>query len=93
MDEVMSKIARLEKEHVPTWKGKMAKVVWRGTDLYNPIGNKALRGLLSAVTKGKEWADVEKLKWHVSGQAENALDIEEFCKYRYIAYTEVRVVF
>lgn len=41
-------------------------------------------------SKDKEWADIETLKWESGGEkAENAIPIEEFCRYKYIIYTEV----
>ncbi len=50
-----------------------------------------LRPKLLEVTKGQAWADVENLVWYESGaKSRNALKIEEFCKYKYIIYTEVR---
>lgn len=40
-------------------------------------------------SKDKEWADIETLKWESGGEkAENAIPIEEFCRYKYIIYTE-----
>ncbi len=43
-----------------------------------------------SLTKGKEWADVESMQWETNGDAaKNSLQIEEFCKYKYIIYTEV----
>lgn len=72
------------------WKKKIDKVVWRGTGWFNSAGNTQLRPLLLQKTKEKEWADVEVLRWENSGEkSPNALGIEEFCKYKYIIYTEV----
>lgn len=51
-------------------------------------GDNSWLGLLSS--KGKKRADVEILKCENNGvNAENALGIGEFCRYKYIIYTEV----
>lgn len=64
---------------------------------FSPIGNKDLRKALVRLAKGKEWADIE----HVRDDARNAttgevregnrIPIEEFCKYKYVIYTDVRL--
>ena len=57
---------------------------------FNSVGNTQLRPKLLEATKDKPWADVQNLKWVTNGvDAENALNIEDFCKYKYIVYTEV----
>jgi len=72
------------------WRDKVDKVVWRGTVWFNNVGNTDLRPKLLKNTKGRDWADVETLKWVENGQgANNSLKIEEFCKYKYVVYTEV----
>lgn len=63
---------------------------------FSPIGNKDLRKALVRLARGKEWADIE----HVRDEARNAttgvvvegnkIPIEEFCKYKYVIYTDVR---
>jgi len=75
------------------WERKTGKVVWRGTAWFNGVGNTDLRPKLLGITKGKEWADVQDLQWvGVNGQkASNSLAIEEFCGYKYVIYTEVRI--
>jgi hypothetical protein len=88
MDEALTKIERVEKE--TPWEKKSSKAVWRGTVWFNSIANLNLRPKLMQITKGKEWADVEEMKWENQGMtAKNAIAIEEFCKYKYIIYTEV----
>ncbi|CZR55918.1 uncharacterized protein PAC_05806 [Phialocephala subalpina] len=87
MDEALSKIDSIE-DKIP-WSKKIDKVVWRGTAWFNSIGNTALRPNLLATTKGKTWADVEILQWETNADsAKNAIRIEDFCKYKYIIYTE-----
>ncbi|KAG4444387.1 hypothetical protein IFR05_000152 [Cadophora sp. M221] len=87
MDEALTRISKVEKE--TPWEEKIDKVVWRGTTWFNSIGNTALRPHLLAATKGKEWADVESLEWESNSKgANNSIRIEDFCKYKYIIYTE-----
>lgn len=89
VDEALSKIAVVEKEL--GWHGKIEKAVWRGTVWFNSLGNTQLRPKLIEATKGRDWADVQDMKWVMNGvDAENAISIEDFCKYKYIIYTEVR---
>ena len=89
MDEALTKIERVEQE--TPWEKKSSKAVWRGTVWFNSIANLNLRPKLMQITKGKEWADVEEMKWENQGMtAKNAIAIEDFCKYKYIIYTEVR---
>lgn len=88
MDEALERI-RLTEKAMP-WERKIDKIVWRGTPWFNPIGNKNLRPGLLKVTKGKEWADVQSLQQiSPNEQGGISMNIEEFCKYKYIAYTEV----
>lgn len=93
VDQALSRIARVEAVYAGRWRDKIEKVVWRGTAWFNSIGNTNLRPKLLEITKGKAWADVEDLKWVSNGEnATNAIGIEEFCKYKYIIYTEVSCV-
>jgi glycosyl transferase family 90 len=88
LDSALSRIATVESS--TPWSKKIDRVVWRGTAWFNSVGNTNLRPKLLEVTKGKEWADVEDLKWYTNGdKASNSLLIEDFCKYKYIIYTEV----
>ena len=81
-------------EEVTLWDDKIDKAVWRGTGQFNGVGNTALRPNLLRATKDKPWADVELLEWGINAvDAENAIKIEDFCKYKYIIYTEVSKVF
>ncbi|OCL01750.1 hypothetical protein AOQ84DRAFT_306094 [Glonium stellatum] len=86
-DEALSKIANVERS--TPWEQKIDKAVWRGTVWFNPIGNLNLRPELLRIAGGQEWADVKNLKWESGGKkAENAIGIEDFCRYKYIIYTE-----
>jgi hypothetical protein len=90
VDQALSKIEEVENRYQGKWREKIDKVVWRGTAWFNSVGNTDLRPKLLATTKGKEWADIEDLKWVSNGErAENSIGIEEFCGYKYIIYTEV----
>ncbi|PMD24641.1 hypothetical protein NA56DRAFT_594946, partial [Hyaloscypha hepaticicola] len=87
LDSALSRISTVESS--TPWSKKIDKVVWRGTAWFNSVGNTNLRPKLLEVTKGKEWADVEDLKWYSNAEkASNSLLIEDFCKYKYIIYTE-----
>jgi hypothetical protein len=88
MDSALRKISDIE-DSTP-WEKKIDKVVWRGTAWFNSVGNTNLRPKLLEVTKGKDWANVEDLVWFNNGEkAKNSIPIEDFCKYKYIVYTEV----
>ncbi|KAF2033494.1 hypothetical protein EK21DRAFT_58695 [Setomelanomma holmii] len=80
MDDVLQKIERVEDKL--SWDQKESRVIWRGTPWFNPLGHPDLRKDLLKVARGKHWASVEALN------ETNKLDIEEFCKYKYIVYTE-----
>ena len=62
LDSALSRISFVEAS--TPWSKKIDKVVWRGTAWFNSVGNTNLRPKLLEVTKGKEWADVEDLKWY-----------------------------
>lgn len=53
-----------------------------------------MRPKLLQVTKGKGWADVQGLELENQGMtAKNSIDIHDFCKYKYIIYTEVWLLY
>lgn len=81
-DSILSRIASVEKA-VP-WEKKIDKSVWRGTPWFNPLGHPRLRQDLLKVSQHKEWAEVAAL----NQSSDNKLAIEDFCRYRYIVYTE-----
>jgi hypothetical protein len=88
LDQALSQIDVIEKETL--WEDKIDMAVWRGTGQFNSVGNIALRPNLLQATKGKQWADVELLEWGTNAvDAKNAIRIEDFCRYKYIIYTEV----
>lgn len=81
----------------PSFADKIPKAVWRGTTWFNSVHNPRLRANLVGATKDKPWADVAALKWDTvstdtknGGErtASNSLMIEDFCKYKYVLYTE-----
>ncbi|PSR97700.1 glycosyl transferase family 90-domain-containing protein, partial [Coniella lustricola] len=81
---------------------KIPKAIWRGTAWFNSVQNPRLRQNLLGATADKPWADVEALTWDTvpgGGQAQaqgqagertasNSLPIEDFCRYKYVLYTE-----
>ncbi|OBT75979.1 hypothetical protein VF21_05782 [Pseudogymnoascus sp. 05NY08] len=92
-DAVLARIAGIES--TTPWGEKIDKAVWRGTLWFSPIGNKDLRKNLVNVAKGKEWADIEAGKAEVKNvttgvvvEEGNEIGIEEFCRYKYIIYTD-----
>ncbi|KAG9238242.1 glycosyl transferase family 90-domain-containing protein [Amylocarpus encephaloides] len=88
LDEVRRKVEVVERE-INGWDGKLAKAIWRGTVWFNGVGNNQLRPKLLEATKDKPWADVQNMKWVTNAvDAKNAINIEDFCKYKYIIYTE-----
>jgi hypothetical protein len=80
MDEILSRITAVEDSS--PWAKKVDKVVWRGTPWFNPLGHPDLRRDLLHVTAERTWADVRVLN------ATTALRIEEFCRFKYVVYTE-----
>lgn len=92
MDQALDQISEIEQ--ATPWEKKIDKAVWRGTAWFNSIGNTALRPNLLAKTKDQDWADVEDLKWETNAvKAQNSIGIADFCKYKYIIYTEVSICF
>lgn len=90
LDDALRKITGIEKDFDGQWRNKIDKVVWRGTGWFNSAGNVNLRPDLLAKTTAKEWADVQAMEWIMNGErANNSIPIQEFCRYKYIIYTEV----
>ncbi|KAF2006131.1 hypothetical protein P154DRAFT_481817 [Amniculicola lignicola CBS 123094] len=83
MEEVLDRIRSVE-DSTP-WEKKSNKVVWRGTPWFNPLGYQHLRQDLLKATKEQPWADVQALNKDAGG---NLLSIEDFCKHKYVIYTE-----
>ncbi|KAI1611201.1 DUF821 domain protein [Exophiala viscosa] len=77
LDEVHERIIKTEGSM--TWEEKESKAVWRGTVKWN----KGLRGKLLDVAWDRPWSDVQRLNW-----SSNALAMEDFCRYKYLIYTE-----
>ncbi|KAF2463598.1 uncharacterized protein BDR25DRAFT_337748 [Lindgomyces ingoldianus] len=86
MDDALSRISHIESS--TPFPSKIDKAVWRGTIWFNPIGNPYLRSKLITTTTGKHWANIQKLEKDRDGEITNSLNIEEFCKYKYVVYTE-----
>ncbi|KAF2734847.1 hypothetical protein EJ04DRAFT_512155 [Polyplosphaeria fusca] len=85
IDDVLSRIASIE--HTTPFTAKIDKAAWRGTAWFNPLGYPRLRHDLLLASKNKSWADIQKLE-SVQGKPANALPIHDFCKYKYVVYTE-----
>ncbi|KAL1601503.1 hypothetical protein SLS60_006418 [Paraconiothyrium brasiliense] len=83
-DAVLSRISTLEA--TTPFERKIDKAVWRGTPWFNPLGHPRLRQDLLKATQNREWADVAALNTHA--HASNKLAMEEFCRYKYVVYTE-----
>lgn len=83
-------IAELEREYEGDgWRNKIGRAVWRGTTWFNSVHSPQMRQNLVAAARGRPWADVEPLEWAGnSGNATNALAIEDFCRYKYVVHTE-----
>ncbi|KAH7412163.1 glycosyl transferase family 90-domain-containing protein [Phaeosphaeria sp. MPI-PUGE-AT-0046c] len=78
---ILSRIEDIETSTAFT--DKIDRAIWRGTPWFNPLGQPNLRKDLISATRGQEeWADVAALN------GSNALAIEDFCRYRYVIYTE-----
>ncbi|KAF3907149.1 hypothetical protein ABW21_db0205751 [Orbilia brochopaga] len=86
LPEVLSAVTEIEAD-LP-FDSKIDKMFWRGTVYFNPLQNANLRANLINAASGKEWADIDNLKWTSLEKAQNIVQIEEICRYKYIAYTE-----
>lgn len=92
-DAVLDKISKIES--ATRWVDKIDKAIWRGTVWFSPIGNKELRKTLVKLAKGKEWADIEPVRSDERNATTggvvkgNKMAIEEFCRYKYVIYTDV----
>ncbi|KAF2243396.1 hypothetical protein BU26DRAFT_437108 [Trematosphaeria pertusa] len=86
MDDILNRIESVEKELA--WDKKNDKAVWRGTPWFNPLGHPTLRQDLLKAARGKEWADVAGFNMSNGMEATNILQIEDFCRYKYVVYTE-----
>ncbi|KAK1759985.1 hypothetical protein QBC47DRAFT_398792 [Echria macrotheca] len=62
--------------------------VWRGTLSFENVYHPRSRQDLLRVASGKEWADVQPLEWTNSTVPSNAIPISDFCRYKYVIYTE-----
>jgi hypothetical protein len=86
LDEALTKIEQIE-EDIP-WNNKISKAVWRGTEWFDPDWDMGLRPKLVKITEGKKWANVQL--WGQGHEAENnTIQIQDFCRYKYIIYAEV----
>ena len=87
-------------ESSTSFANKIPKAVWRGTPWYGSPANTELRKNLLVVSRTPEtnpgeggtplpWSDIESLIWESNGsKSPNALPIEDFCRYKYVVYTE-----
>ncbi|KAF2793210.1 hypothetical protein K505DRAFT_244904 [Melanomma pulvis-pyrius CBS 109.77] len=87
MDDVLARISAVE-EQAGGLEERIDKAIWRGTPWFNPLGHPLLRQDLLRVSKNRPWADIQALNISSNGTKTNSLRIEEFCKYKYVVYTE-----
>lgn len=76
------------KENEARWEEKLPKVLWRGA-----VGTNKVRSVLLRATRGKEWADVEQVKWKnrtdlSDGSTETAISMAGHCAYQFLIHTE-----
>ena len=87
MDELLTRIKLIESSI--SFRQKIDRAVWRGTPSFNPIDNIRLRPNLIAITRDKEWANVQALKKPTGGAKESTgIPIHDLCRYKYIIYTD-----
>ena len=87
LDEAVAKIEQIER--LAPFAKKINKAVWRGTQHFNPVFNAELRSNLLHASKDKSWADIEALKaGDRKMENNNIIPIQDFCRYKYIIYTE-----
>jgi hypothetical protein len=74
------------------FRNKDPRVVWRGTLGWNSAHYPNLREELLRAAENASWADVHALDWvgdeRGNTTAANALMVEDFCRYKYVLYTE-----
>ncbi|KAI0195161.1 glycosyl transferase family 90-domain-containing protein [Xylaria flabelliformis] len=84
MTRAAEAIARIE-DDLP-FARKDPRVVWRGSARFNGVHQPTLRWDLLRATAGAEWAD-EDANTSSDGNT-TALIIEDFCRYKYVLYTD-----
>jgi hypothetical protein len=85
---VLERIKIVEADY-PSWTQKIPRAVWRGTERFNPIWNTELRPTLIRLGKNKPWSDIEPLlQGDRTTENNNIIQIDEFCRWRYVIYTE-----
>lgn len=72
------------------WKERIPKILWRGA-----LKTNKLREVMYQVTRGKEWADIEEVKWKsrtkvASGSIVSSLPMADHCGYQFLMHTEGR---
>ncbi|KAI1821384.1 glycosyl transferase family 90-domain-containing protein [Xylaria intraflava] len=83
-----------EIESIIPFNQKYPRAIWRGTTWFNnPRAGRLRQNLVRAFggETAPPWADVEALDWDRGNgerNATNALPIEDFCRYKYLIYTE-----
>lgn len=78
-------------ENAMSFEEKDPRAVWRGTTWFNSGAGShpRLRQELVRTAAGAPWGDIKGLEWTAGGrEASNAINIEDFCRYRYIVQTE-----
>lgn len=75
---------------------KDRRVAWRGTAGWNRPHYPGQKAALLRVAGGKDWADVQASRGYgvgggvgnASGRSGNTLLVDDFCRYRYVLFTE-----
>lgn len=104
MDDVLQRIDTVEASYIQdstdsdtdstsprpsSWDHKTDQVIWRGTPWFNPLSYPRLRQHLLLATAAHPWSDVAALQRNSTAPGyTNALKIEDFCRYKYVMYTE-----
>ncbi|KAL3497103.1 glycosyl transferase family 90-domain-containing protein [Aspergillus germanicus] len=83
--EIRSRIAEVDTKL--EFKSKKRQLAWRGSVSTNP----SIRGALLDATRGKSWASIREINWSDLADVQaNALPMEEYCRYMFLAHAEGR---
>lgn len=81
---VRRKMREIDDTYGNKLKHKIPKVVWRGALWVNP----EVRGGLEGATANKMWGDTIAIDFESADSRQHLLQIEEHCKYMFVAHTE-----
>ncbi|KAF2090786.1 hypothetical protein K490DRAFT_15486, partial [Saccharata proteae CBS 121410] len=85
--EYTALLRAIEADEVP-FSQKDRRAVWRGAK--SPAGPVPVRADLLKVSKGKEWADIEEIRWDDAPDKgpTNLIPMSKHCKYTFPVHTE-----